>query len=51
MTNFTVWLLLPCEILDNICIAIIYKLGYDINNFEVKLIFLIKLLKSFVTKA
>ena len=40
--NFITWLPLHCEILGNMCIAIICRPGYDIMNFEVKLIFLIK---------
>ena len=52
--NFITWLPLHCEILGNMCIAIICRPGYDIMNFEVKLIFLIKPFylhdQDFVTK-
>ena len=41
--NFIDWLPLLCEILGNMCIAIVCKPGCDVMNFEVKLIFLIKL--------
>ena len=41
--NFIVWFPLLCEILDNMCIAIFCKPRCDIMNFEVNLIFLIKL--------
>ena len=37
-----VWLPLLCEMLRNMCIAIVYKTGCDVMNFEVSLIFLIK---------
>ena len=40
--SFIVWLPLLCEILGNMCIAIVCKPGCDIMNFEVNLIFLIK---------
>ena len=40
--NFIVWLHLLCEILGNMCIAIVCKPGCDIMNFGVNLIFLIK---------
>ena len=40
--NFIVWLPLLCEILDNMCIAIVCKTGCDVMNFEFILIFLIK---------
>ena len=40
--NFIVWLPLLCEILGNMCIAIVCKPGCDVMNFEVNLIFLIK---------
>ena len=30
-------------LLGNMCIAIVYKPGYDVMNFEVNIIFLIKL--------
>ena len=40
--NFIVWLPLLCEILSNMRIAIVCKLGCDAMNFEVKLIFLTK---------
>ena len=38
--NFIVWLTLLCEILGNMCIAIVCKPGCDAMNFEVHLIFL-----------
>ena len=41
--NFIVWLPLLCDIFGNTCITIICKPGCDVTNFEVKLIFLIKL--------
>ena len=41
--NFIVWLPLLCEILGNTCLAIASKPGCDVMNFEVNLIFLIKL--------
>ena len=41
--NFIVLLPLLCEILGNICIGIAFKPGWDVMNFEVNLIFLIKL--------
>ena len=41
--NFIVWLPLLCEILGNMCIAIVCKPGCDVMNFEVNLIFLINL--------
>ena len=34
--NFIVWLSLLCEILGNMCIAIVSKPGCDAMNFEVK---------------
>ena len=37
-----VWLPLLCEILGNMCIAIVCKPGCDVINSEVNLIFLIK---------
>ena len=37
-----VWLPLLCEMLRNMCIAIVYKPRCDVMNFEVSLIFLIK---------
>ena len=40
--NFIVWLLLLCEVLGNMCIAIVCKPGCDVMNFEVNLTFLIK---------
>ena len=41
--NFIIWLPLPCETLDNMCIGIVCKPGCDVMNFEVNLIFLFKL--------
>ena len=41
--NFIVWLRLLCEILGNTCIAIVCKPGCEVMNFDVKLVFLIKL--------
>ena len=41
--NFIVWLRLLCEILGNMCIGIACKPGSDVMNFDVHLIFLIKL--------
>ena len=41
--NFTVWLSLLLEILDNMCIALVSEPGYGVMNFEINLIFLIKL--------
>ena len=41
--NFIVWLLLLCEILGNMCIGIVCKPVCDVINFDVNLIFLIKL--------
>ena len=38
-------LLLVCDILGNMCIAIVCKPGCDVLNFEVDLIFLIFLIK------
>ena len=38
--NFIIWL--PLLLLGNRCIAIVYVPGYDIINFEIYLIFLIK---------
>ena len=38
--NFIIWLPLLCEILGNMCIAIVWKPGCDVMNFEVSLIFL-----------
>ena len=43
-SNFMVWLFLLCELLGNMCIGIVGKPGCDVMNFEVNLIFLIKLL-------
>ena len=40
--NFIVWLPLLCKILGNMCIEFFCKPGYDIMNFEVNCIFLIK---------
>ena len=40
--NFIVWLPLLLEILGIMCIAIVCFSGFDVLNFEVKLIFLIK---------
>ena len=40
--NFNVWLPLFCEILGNMCIAILCKTGCDVMNFEDNLIFLTK---------
>ena len=40
--NFIVCFPLLCEIMGNICIAIVCKPGCDVMNFEVSLIFLIK---------
>ena len=37
--NVIVWLPLLCEILGNMCIAIVSKPGCDVMNFEVNLIF------------
>ena len=39
---FIVWLPLLCEVLGNMCIVIVSKPGWDVMNFEVNLIFLIK---------
>ena len=41
--NFIVWLSLLCEILGNMCIGIVCKPGCDVMDFEVSLIFQIKL--------
>ena len=41
---FIVWLLLLREILGNMCIVIVYLRGCDVTNFEINLIFLIKLI-------
>ena len=41
--NFIVWLSLLCEILGNMCIGIACKPGCDVMDFEVSLIFQIKL--------
>ena len=41
-SNFVVWLPLLCEVLGNMCFAIVYKPGCDVMNFEFNLIFLIK---------
>ena len=40
--NSIVWLTLPCQILDNICIVIVFWLGFDHINFAVNFIFLTK---------
>ena len=40
--NFIVWLPLPLEILDNMCITIVCYPGSDVIKFEINLIFLIK---------
>ena len=40
--NFIDWLSLLCEILGNMCIAIVFKPGCDVINFKVNLTFLIK---------
>ena len=40
--SFIVWLPLPCEILGNMCIAIVCKPGCEVMNLKVNLIFLIK---------
>ena len=40
--NFIVWLPLLCEILGNMCIAIVCKPSCDVMNFEVNLVFLIQ---------
>ena len=40
--SFIVWLLLLREMLDKICIVIVYWPGCDVINFQVNLIFLIK---------
>ena len=37
LPDFIVWLPLLCEILDNMCIAIDWKPGCDVMNFEVSL--------------
>ena len=42
--NFIVWLSLLFEILGNMCITIVSFSGCDVRNFEINLIFLIKLL-------
>ena len=39
--NFIVWLPLLLEILDNMCIVIVYFPGCGVINFEIKLTFLI----------
>ena len=39
---FIVWLPFLCEVLGNMCIVIVSKPGWDVMNFEVNLIFLIK---------
>ena len=41
--NFIVWLLLLLEIMENMCITIVYLPGCDVINFEINLIFLIRL--------
>ena len=38
------YVLLICEILNTMCIGIVCKPGCDVMNFEVSLIFLVKLL-------
>ena len=35
--NFTAWFSLLLEILVNMCIVVVCKLGYDVINFEIKL--------------
>ena len=40
--SFIFWLPLLFEILGNMCIAIVYWPGYDVMNFEVILVFMIK---------
>ena len=40
--NVIVWLPLLCEILGNMCIRIVCKLGCDVITFKVDLNFLIK---------
>ena len=42
LPNFIVWLPLLLEILDNICITIVYWPGCEVIKFEINLIFLIK---------
>ena len=42
--NVIVWLLLLCEIFGNMCIAFVCKQSCDVMNFEINLIFLIRLL-------
>ena len=42
-SNFIAWLSLLCETLGDMFIGIVRKPGCDVMNFEVKLIFLIKL--------
>ena len=37
-----IWLPLLCEILGNMCIAMVCEPGCDVMNFEVNLTFLIK---------
>ena len=49
--NFIVWLPLLLEILGNMCIAIVYFPGCDDINFEINLIFLIKLFFSMTKKS
>ena len=41
-SNFIVWLLLPLEILGNMCITIVCEPRCDVIKFEINLIFLIK---------
>ena len=41
--NFIAWLLLILKVLVNMCIAIVYFPGCDVINFEINLIFQIKL--------
>ena len=40
--NFTAWLPLLLEILDNRCISIVFYPGWDVINFEINLYYLIK---------
>ena len=52
--NFIIWLPLLIEILTNMCIAIFYDPDCDVMDFEINIIFLIKLFflhdQKFMTK-
>ena len=54
MTKFDCLFAIICEILGTMCIANVFKPGYDVMDFEVNLVFIIKLFflhdRKFLTK-